>query len=101
MSNTQPLCKQGLLLLALGGAALEGAQAAPMIVSGDPSQDAGWTLNGYSLAQGTYAKGTANYGFNAYSAGFTVTAGSNLDIDDPAHPGLSWLVGDTVLGVGG
>ncbi|HEX5471661.1 MAG TPA: PEP-CTERM sorting domain-containing protein [Lacipirellulaceae bacterium] len=67
-------------------------------ISGDPSADAGWTLAGNSLANGIYVEGSGNYAFDAYSSGFTIQAGSNLDIDDGA---LSWEPGDTVLGVGG
>ena len=67
-------------------------------VTGNPEADAGWVLAGHSLENGVYVKGIANYGFNAYSAGFTIESGSNLEIDDE---GLSWLAGDTVLGVGG
>ena len=68
------------------------------IVTGDPSADAGWVLTGNSLANGVYVKGDANYGFDAYGAGLTIEAGSNLEISDGS---LSWMVGDTVLGVGG
>lgn len=68
------------------------------IVTGDPSVDAGWTLHGHSLGNGVYVTGSANYGYNAYSAGFAITGGSNLEISDGA---LSWLAGDTVVGVGG
>ncbi|MCC7147047.1 MAG: PEP-CTERM sorting domain-containing protein [Phycisphaeraceae bacterium] len=68
------------------------------MVSGDPAGDAGWTLVGHALTDGIYVKGSANYGFNAYSAALNVSAGSNLEISDGA---LSWLAGDVVLGVGG
>lgn len=68
------------------------------IVSGDPSSDTGWAPQGHSLANGVYVTGSANYGYDAYSAGFAIQAGSNLEIADGP---LSWLTGDTVLGVGG
>ncbi len=80
-------------------ALLSSAQAAS--VTGVPSADAGWTLAGHSLENGVHVKGSANYGFNAYRSGFTVQAGSNLEIVDAVDPALDWLVGDTVLGVGG
>ncbi len=70
-------------------------------VTGDPSADTGWALAGHSLAQGTHAKGSANYGYDAYGAGFAIAANSNLQITDTNDTSLSWLVGDTVLGVGG
>jgi hypothetical protein len=67
-------------------------------ITGDPTTDAGWTLAGHSLENGVHVKGSANYGFDAYSAGFAVQAGSNLEISDGT---LSWLTGDTVVAVGG
>lgn len=66
-------------------------------VTGDPSAD-GWANAGHSLENGIYVTGSANYGFDAYSAGFSVQSGSNLEISDGTY---SWLTGDTVLGVGG
>ena len=66
-------------------------------VTGDPSAD-GWISGGHSLENGVYVTGNANYGFDVYSAGFTVQGGSNLEISDGS---LSWLSGDTVVGVGG
>ncbi|MCC7408017.1 MAG: PEP-CTERM sorting domain-containing protein [Phycisphaeraceae bacterium] len=72
--------------------------AGATMVSGDPSADAGWAAQGNSLENGVYVKGSANYGFETYSAALTVTAGSNLEISDGS---LSWLAGDVVLGVGG
>lgn len=68
------------------------------IVSGNPDSDAGWSLVGHSLENGVYVTGNANYGYNAYGTGFTVQAGSNLEIFDGEY---SWMAGDTVLGVGG
>ncbi len=68
------------------------------VVTGDPSADAGWAWMGHSLENGVYAAGSANYGFHVYSAGFTIQSGSNLEISDG---NLSWLAGDTVVGVGG
>jgi hypothetical protein len=68
------------------------------LISGDPATDAGWTLAGHSLQTGTHVKGSANYGFDAYSAGFTVQPGSNVEISDGS---LSWLAGDSIVGVGG
>lgn len=66
-------------------------------LSGNPAAD-GWALLGHSLENGVYSRGAANYGFNIYSAEYTVAAGSDLEIADGAN---SWLVGDTVLGLGG
>jgi hypothetical protein len=66
-------------------------------ITGNPSAD-GWTSAGNSLENGTYVRGIANYGFDAYGTGFTVQSGSSLDISAGS---LSWLAGDTVLGVGG
>jgi len=66
-------------------------------VTGNPVAD-GWTSNGHSLAKGVYVRGSANYGFDTYSEAITVPTGSNLSISDGTN---SWLVGDTVLGVGG
>ena len=86
------ICAVAAMILAVSGV----VQAA--VVSGDPTTDSGWTLTGHSLADGTYVQGSANYGYNAYGAGFAVEAGSNLEISDGA---LSWLTGDTVVGVGG
>lgn len=81
------------VVLGLGITAVQGAD-----VSGDPSVDAGWTYYGHSLQQGTYVTGVANFAFDAYGAGFTIAAGSNLEIADGVN---SWVAGDTVLGVGG
>jgi hypothetical protein len=75
-----------------------GSIASATTISGDPSVDAGWTGAGNSLDNGVYVTGSANYGFDVFSSGFTVQAGSNLDIDDGT---LSWEPGDTVVGVGG
>lgn len=58
-------------------------------VTGDPSSDAGWTFAGHSLENGVYVKGSANYGFNVYSAGLLIEAGSNLEIAMAITPG--WL----------
>jgi hypothetical protein len=69
-------------------------------VTGDPAAD-GWASLGYSLGNGVYAGGSANYGFNVYGAGFSVQAGSVLDITDPNDASLSWLTGDSVAGFGG
>lgn len=70
-------------------------------VTGVPSSDAGWTMMGHSMENGVHVKGSANYGYNTYAAGFTVQAGSNLEITDANDSNLDWLAGDTVLGVGG
>ena len=78
------------MILAIGGV----SKAA---VTGAPDAD-GWTLVGHSLENGVYVDGSANYGFNAYGTGFTIQAGSSLEI---AAGSLSWLAGDTVLGAGG
>lgn len=71
------------------------------VVTGDPSADAGWTGFGSSLSNGVYIKGSANYAYDTYAAGFAIQAGSSLEITDANDPSLSWLAGDTVLGVGG
>ena len=75
-----------------------GSAARCATVTGDPSADDGWFLAGHSLQNGVYVEGEANYGYLAYGAGFTVEAGSNMEISDGA---LSWLAGDSVVGVGG
>lgn len=67
-------------------------------ITGDPTTDAGWTLIGPSLKDGVYVKGSANYSYDAYSTGFAIESGSNLDISDGT---LSWLPGDTVVAIGG
>lgn len=67
------------------------------VVTGDPSAD-GWVFGGHSLENGVYVRNTANYGFNVYSTQISISAGSNLVIDDGTN---SWLLGDTVLGLGG
>jgi hypothetical protein len=74
------------------------SSAGAATVSGDPSTDTGWVSMGQALSNGVYVKGSANYGYDTYTAGFTVQTGSNLDISDGS---LSWLAGDTVIGVGG
>ena len=73
------------------------ANVALAAITGNPATD-GWTLAGHSLEKGVYVKGSGNYGFDAYGAGFTIQSGSNLVIGDGLY---SWDVGDTVLGVGG
>ena len=92
MKNLITICLAVTMILAVSGV----AQAA--VVTGDPTTDAGWALTGHSLEDGVYVQGSANYGYDAYGAGFTVEAGSNMEISDGS---LSWLVGDTVVGVGG
>jgi hypothetical protein len=71
--------------------------AAATIITGNPADD-GFVLFGYSLEQGVYVTGSANYGYHAYGAGFTVQSGTNLEIDDGTY---SWTAGDTVVAVGG
>ena len=66
-------------------------------VTGNPVSD-GWTFQGNALSNGSYVRGNANYGYNTYASAMAVTAGSNLAINDGVN---SWLVGDTILGVGG
>ncbi len=78
--------------------ALLAAPAAAAQITGDPTTDAGWTLVGHSLENGVHVKGSANYGFDAYGAGFAIQSGSDLEIVDGS---LSWLAGDTVVAVGG
>ncbi len=91
MNRLSSLAVVGVTTLMLATASFAGS------VTGNPLAD-GWTYAGYSLEEGVYVRGAANYGFDVYSTTNTVTAGSNLHIDDGIN---SWLVGDTVLGVGG
>jgi hypothetical protein len=70
------------------------SQAAIVSVTGNPLAD-GFAYCGNSLDNGTYVRGSGNYGYDAYGAGFSVQAGSNL------ANGTTWLAGDTVLAVGG
>ena len=83
-----------LLLVTAVLALLCASVAASAAVTGDPVSD-GWVLGGNSLENGVYVRGSANYGFDAYSKQIT-----GLAITD-ADPTYSWLVGDTVLGLGG
>ena len=76
---------------------LAGSVAQATLITGNPSDD-GWTSFGNALQNGVYVDGSANYGFDAYSASIIVQSGSILDISSGS---LSWLAGDTVLGVGG
>jgi hypothetical protein len=85
------------LVVAVGIGFALAVPARAALVSGNPVAD-GWNFEGNSLQKGLYVTGTANYAFDAYTAGLTVSAGSNLEISDGA---LSWLAGDIVLGVGG
>ncbi|MCW5554340.1 MAG: hypothetical protein KIS67_19545 [Verrucomicrobiae bacterium] len=78
-------------------AMLAGTWTVSASITGNPLTD-GWTSYGNSLASGTYVTGSGNYGYEAFGAGLTVQAGSNLEISAGS---LSWLAGDTVLGVGG
>jgi len=68
--------------------------AANAAVTGAPDLD-GWVLAGNSLDNGVYVRGTANYGYDCYSAVIT-----DLAVTDPDAV-YSWLSGDTILGVGG
>jgi hypothetical protein len=77
---------------------LVGNTAPASVVTGNPVTDDGWTSGGNSLANDVYVRGNANYSYDTYSMVTTVQAASNLNISDGAN---SWLVGDTVLGVGG
>lgn len=65
---------------------------AATVVTGNPEADS-WTAGGNSLADGVYVRGAAGFTFETYSAVLNVSSGSNLQSS-------SWLVGDTVLGVG-
>jgi len=85
------------LILSAVSMAMSLAASSHASVTGDPFAD-GWVYGGHSLDNGVYVTGSANYGFDTYSAGFTVQSGSNLEISDGS---LSWLAGDTVVGVGG
>jgi hypothetical protein len=96
MEDGMKIAKWVLLSAAISSAVLL-ADAKADSVTGNPFAD-GWTAGGHSLAQGTYVRGSANYAYQTYSAVLTVTPGSNLEISDGAN---SWLVGDTVLGLGG
>ena len=42
--------------------------------------DGGWVLTDLGSTNGTYVQGSANYGYNAYGAGFTIESGSSLEI---------------------
>lgn len=66
---------------------------AAFAATGDPVAD-GWAYGSNSLENGTYVRGDGNLGFDIYSTGLTLGAGSNL-LD------ANWQVGDTVLGIGG
>lgn len=88
-----------ILAACIGALALTQAAVATPI-TGDPSAD-GWVSSGNSLSNGVYVRGSANYGYDTYSAGFTIQSGSALDITDAGDSSLSWLAGDTVLGAGG
>lgn len=88
----------GKVLLAAGPLLLAGAaQAAVVSVTGDPVAD-GFVLQGNSLENGVYVRGTANYSYNVYGLAFSIEEGSNLEISDGAS---SWLAGDQVVAVGG
>lgn len=91
----QILLKQILCGMAL--LALTSSMANAVSITGNPLAD-GWIAGGHSLENGVYVTGSANYGFETYSAGFTVQSGSVLDISDGA---TSWLVNDNVIAVGG
>jgi hypothetical protein len=67
------------------------------MVTGNPALD-GWVPAGHSLENGTYVRGSGNYGFDLFSLGTTVQEGSSLQINDGQN---SWVAGDTVVGVGG
>lgn len=86
------------IFLVVVGLVLGNSGLVQATVTGDPSADTGWALIGHSLENGVHVKGSANYGFDAYGTGLTVAAGSNLEISDGS---LSWLAGDSVVGVGG
>jgi len=66
-------------------------------VTGNPLSD-GFAFQGNSLSNGSYVRGSANYGFDMFRAVLTVTEGSNLVTGSGAG---AWNVGDTVLAVGG
>ena len=71
------------------------AQSHAVLVTGDPSADAGWNFNANVLDNGSYIRGAANFGFNMYSTSFAA---------DPvlaASIGAGWEAGDTILAVGG
>lgn len=89
--------RTGMICAIAGIVSAAASAASASNVSGSPTAD-GWAFVGHSLANGSYVRGNANYGFNMYSSVLTVGAGSNLHIADGAN---SWLPGDTVLGVGG
>ncbi len=74
-----------------------GAFAASVAVTGVPSAD-GWNYYGYSLDEGVYVKGGANYGYDVYNATIRIKATSNLLISDDDY---SWLENDMVAAVGG
>jgi hypothetical protein len=96
MSHVTPQRPAALVCAAVFGVLMLTASG-HAAVSGDPVAD-GWALTGNSLENGVHVRGSANYGYDAYTAGLTVQSGSDLEISDDS---LSWLVGDTVIGVGG
>ncbi|MGO8690194.1 MAG: PEP-CTERM sorting domain-containing protein [Thermoguttaceae bacterium] len=70
------------------------AWADVITATGDPIADQ-WTLQGDSLAPGTFIRETASWNFQVFSAAITLTAGN------PLVNGTTWCVGDQVLGMGG
>jgi len=89
--------RTGIACALLCSVGISASAALASNVSGSPTVD-GWAFVGHSLANGSYVRGNANYGFNMYSSVISVSSGSNLNIADGTY---SWLAGDTVLGVGG
>jgi hypothetical protein len=90
MKRLVTICAAVTMILAIGGV----AGATVNNVTGNPSAD-GFTFVGNSLENGIYVRGSGNYGYDTYGAGFSVQSGSNL------ANGTTWLVGDTILAAGG
>jgi hypothetical protein len=69
--------------------------------AGNPATDAGWASEGLSTASGTLLFATGNFSVNLYTTAFTLASGSPLAGTVGGASGLTWNVGDTIVGVGG
>lgn len=65
--------------------------------TGNPAAD-GWTAGGNSLANGTYIRGSGNFGYTTYVTEFSLTSGHGLLA---TVGGSTWTVGDDIIGIGG
>jgi hypothetical protein len=79
-----------IALVALG---LLSASALAAPVTGSPAAD-GWLVQGNSLQDGTYIRGTGGWSFDLYSNASTLGASDAL-------VGGNWQIGDLVVGLGG